>query len=61
MPKLYGYDIPSGFKGYVYELNKWMLFSNYRDYVEYVESIEEERIKPNRVELNTVKLNYTRF
>lgn len=36
MPKLYGYDVPNGYMGYVESENRMMLFSSYRDYVEYV-------------------------
>lgn len=36
MQKLYGYDVPNGYMGYVEAVNGMMLFSSYRDYVEYV-------------------------
>lgn len=36
MPKLYGYDVSIGYMGYVESENGMMLFSCYRDYVEYV-------------------------
>ena len=38
---LKGYDLPSGYMGWVEKLNKYMLFSCYRDYVEYVTEEQE--------------------
>lgn len=31
------YILPSGVKGWVPKLNKWMLFATMEDYIEYVE------------------------
>ena len=41
MQKLYGYDVPSGYMGYVQSINCMRLFASYRDYVEYVLAEEE--------------------
>lgn len=35
---LYGYDLPTGYYGWVERYRCMMLFSCYRDYVEFVEA-----------------------
>lgn len=32
-----GYDVDSGFMGWIESTNEWKLFASYRDYVEFVE------------------------
>lgn len=34
---LKGYNVSSGYMGWIEELNKYMLFASERDYIEYVE------------------------